>query len=185
MIYLIDTILCMSTDLWKIYGLTSITKICMDSNLFSFCIQSFKNDCGSSFECRCIKSKDYINISILFLSSKCSFRCYFLAINQNCLSGCFIHKHTLNSILTSNLKLLISYGINNRNVLCCFGYMIFGIFCNGTCVDLWHINSLIFILDVCMCCYFNALVGKCLKCYNCLWCDDRSIKSKDHIYASL
>ena len=72
--------------------------------------------------------------------------------------------------------------VNDRCLSGCSCLLLSGVFCLGLCSDLDNIDSLVFIGDVCMRCYFYIFTVKIFKCHHLPACNSRRIEREDQIY---
>ena len=90
-------ILCITSDcgsayLRDIYGLILVSNIGMDCNLNSLIGQVLVSNYCRSFQNGCVKFKDYLYTSAALFCLESRTCRNLLAVNQDCLSGCLVHK---------------------------------------------------------------------------------------------
>ena len=164
-------ILCITSDcgsayLRDIYGLILVCDIGMDCNLNSLIGHALVSNYCRSFQNGCVKFKDYLYTSAaLFCRESCTCR-NLLAVNQDGLSCCLIHKLSCNGIFLTNKNRRILHRIHNRCLRLCLGVIDLGnsVFCIGA--NLWQINCLILVRQISMNCNFLAFGVQSFK-YNC------------------
>ena len=168
-------------------GLSFIVLVCMGCQFCIFIIQVFKYNNIFSGKFGSIQDKIQGNIPILFFSGKGQFTFYCVAILIKCcgyrIFG-FYHHSSFDGIFFTRQQVFIRNYIGQFCFLTDHAFLIFCLAISRCGVDLRDLDTLSFIGDIFVACYFHLIMEQFFESYDCFSFQYGSIQGKGNVYGS-